>query len=103
MAIKNLQATPSEGIADRKLDEQRFKDLEKWADKLDVNVPKNLKNRLEDVKDAVDKLKDATVNSKNLTTYIQDYLDAQAAMVKALAQYEATLRAAQDKADKKNK
>lgn len=102
-AIKNLQATQSAAVADLKSDEQRFKDLEKWADKLDVKVPKNLKNRLEDVEDAVDDLKDATVDSRKLTTYIQDFLDAQAAMEKALTQYEATLQAAQDKEDRKGK
>ncbi len=102
-AIKKLQATQGAAAADLKSDEQRFKDLEKWADKLDVKVPRNLKNRLEDVKDAVDDLKDATVDSKKLTTNIQDYQDAQAAMVKALAKYEATLKAAQAKADKKGK
>ena len=102
-AIKNLQDTQSAAVADLKSDEQRLKDLEKWADKLDLKVPKNLKNRLEDVKDAVEDLKDATVDSKKLTTYIQDFLDAQAAMAKALTQYEATLQAAQDKEDKKGK
>ena len=98
-----MQATQSAAVADLKSDEQRLKDLEKWADKLDLKVPKNLKNRLEDVKDAVEDLKDATVDSKKLTTYIQDFLDAQAAMAKALTQYEATLQAAQDKEDKKGK
>lgn len=100
-AIKALQATQSAAISDLKLDQQRYDDLVKLADRLDVNVPKNLRNRLENLKDAVDDLKSATVDSGKLAKYIEDYQEAQAALVKALNQYETTLQAAQAKADKK--
>ena len=102
-AVKALQTAQSTAAAQWATDQARYKQLVAWADKLDVNEPKNLENRLEDLKDAVKDYGKATVDTKNLPSLATDVTDAQAALDKALDQWESMLQAAQERADKKKK
>ncbi len=102
-AVKALQTAQAAAAASYATDQTRYKQLVAWADKLDVNEPGNLDNRLEDLKDAVKDYGKATVDTKNLPSLATDVAAAQAALDKALDQFEKTLQAAQERADKKKK
>lgn len=102
-AIKALQTAQAAAATSLAADQTRYKQLVAWADKLDVNEPKNLDNRLEDLEDAVKDYGKATVDAKNLKSLASDVTDAEAAFTKALDQFEKQLQAAQDRADKKKK
>lgn len=102
-AIKALQTAQAAAASSLAADQTRYKQLVAWAEKLDVNEPKNLDNRLEDLKDAVKDYGKATVDAKNLKSLASDVTDAQAALTKALDQFEKQLQAAQERADKKKK
>lgn len=102
-AIKALQAAQTAAAANLATDQGRYKQLIAWADKLDVNEPKNLENRLDDLKEAVKDYGKAAVDTKNLSSLATEVADAQAAFTKALDQFEKQLQAAQERADKKKK
>lgn len=102
-AVKALQTAQAAAAASYAADQTRYKQLVAWADKLDVNEPGNLDNRLEDLEDAVKDYGKATVNTGNLTSLASEVQTAQAALDKALDQFESTLQAAQERADKKKK
>ena len=99
-ALKTAQAAAATSYATGR---ERYEQLVDWADDLDVNEPRNLDNRLEDLKDAVKDYGKATLDSKNLPSLATEVQDSQAALDKALDQFEKTLQAAQERADKKKK
>ena len=68
-----------------------------------MNEPRNLDNRLEDLKDAVKDYGKATVDTKDLPSLANEVQDAQDALGKALDQFEKVLEAAQERADNKKK
>jgi len=98
--LRTAQAAASASLAS---DQERYRRLVAWADKLDVKEPGKLDNRLEDFADAVKDYGTATVETKNLAALATDVQEAQAAFNKALDQFEKTLQAAQERADKKKK
>ncbi len=102
-AVKALQTAQAAAAASYTTDQARYKQLVAWADKLDVNEPGKLENRLEDLKDAVKDYSKATVDTRNLASLATEVQSAQAALEKALDQFESTLQAAQERADKKKK
>lgn len=102
-AVEALKTAQAAAAASYTTDQERYKQLVKWADKLDVNEPRNLENRLEDLKDAVKDYGKATVDTRDLTSLATEVQDAQTALEKALDQFEKTLQAAQEREDKKKK
>lgn len=102
-AIKAFGTAQSTAKADMKQAEKNLDVLSKWADKLDVNFPKSLKNNLENYKNAGERLLDTTAKDQQMASVLQGYLNAQTTLAAALAQYESTLQAAQAKQDAKKR
>jgi len=102
-AVKALQTAQATAAANLATDLTRYQQLVAWADKLDVKGPKNVENRLDDLKDAVKDYGKASVDTKNLNALATEVDDAREALDKALDQFEKQLQAAQERADKRKK
>jgi prepilin-type N-terminal cleavage/methylation domain-containing protein len=102
-AIKAFGTAQSTAKADMKQAEKNLDVLSKWADKLDVNFPKSLKNNLENYKNAGERLLDTSAKDQQMASVLQGYQNAQTTLAAALTQYEITLQAAQAKQDAKKR